>query len=79
MSIEKARLKKITAKWRPMGLSDVLPFGKYKGCRVGFVINMDAKYLEKALADKIFFVNKAVERELKAKLDWIQWGEYLLK
>lgn len=79
MSIEKARLKKITAKLKPIGLSDVLPFGKYKGCRVGFVINMDAKYLEKALTNKIFFVNKAVVRELKAKLDWIQWSEYLLK
>jgi len=79
MSIEKARLKKITAKWRPMGLRDVLPFGKYKGCRVEFVIDMNAEYLEKMLADKIFSVNKAVERELKTKLDWIQWSKYMLR
>lgn len=79
MSISKKRILKLKARWKSLGLQDKMPYGKYKNCRIGFIINMDAKYLQYAVRKHNLQLNKQATMELKSKLEWLGWSDYLLK
>ena len=79
MSIDKSRLRKLTAKWKPMGLEDKMTFGRYKNCRLSFIIKMNPRYLEELLKHNGVDVDKEVRRKLYNKIQELEWGNYLLK
>lgn len=79
MLINKSRIHKLKSRWKPLGLQDKMVYGKYKNCRIGFIINIDAKYLEYTIKEHNLQINKQARAELKSKLEWLGWTDYLLK
>lgn len=72
------QLKQMRSKWC-LGINDRLTYGKYKNCRIGYVINLDPEYLQFMIHEHDLQITNEAKRELQAKLEWSRWTEYLLK
>ena len=54
---------------KSLGLLDFIPIGKYKGCRVDSIIDLDDGYLRYAFTEKILVLDKPVMDKLTLKFN----------
>jgi len=73
MLIDKSKLKRLKKTWKPLGLEDKIPFGKFKNVRVGFLIEMNPRYLETFVTKGNIRIDKEATKKLRdtiLKRDW---------
>lgn len=78
MAYSRDKLKKLNG-WKRLGIHDTITAGKFKNCRVGFVLSQYPRYLQKSIDKKYLFVTPDVLSKLRMKLKQLDWENYLLK
>lgn len=64
----KLKLKKKPVNWKPLGMNDKIPIGKFKNCRVCFIMQQYPLELQEAIRRKFLFVTKDVETVLEKQI-----------
>lgn len=77
-SKKKLALKKALKKMHPLGLEDKIPFGKMAGVRVGFLIDMNPRYLEIFVANGNIQIDKECMKKLEEKILERDWERTIL-
>lgn len=70
-------LDRIKFKWKRKTLDWKFNFGKYCNCRLGFVIEIDPKYVMRLVNEKKLSIDMESKRQLKFYLQKIGWDNYL--
>lgn len=78
MTYNKDKLKELKG-WRKLGINDQITTGKFKGCRVGFVLSTYPLDLQESIQRKFIFVADDVKSALRMKITSLDWENHLLK
>jgi hypothetical protein len=72
MDNKKIKLSKLKG-FERLDLDDIFPFGKFKNCRIRFIISTYPDILEEIIDKKIIDVTLAVKEALRIELTSTKW------
>jgi len=71
--------KRLRKQLAPKTKDYVLPFGKFKNCRVGFIMDINPLYIAKLVEHKTLLLDKEALILLGNKIQEVEWKNFLLK